>query len=54
MVRNVERTAPIRWLTNVTRPDEVRPSLTAREVLAGAPAEEQQRFSVPRILDAED
>jgi aspartyl-tRNA(Asn)/glutamyl-tRNA(Gln) amidotransferase subunit C len=41
-------------LTNVTRPDEVRPSLTAREVLAGAPAEEQQRFSVPRILDAED
>ena len=27
-------------LTNVTRPDEVRPSLTAREVLAGAPAEE--------------
>ena len=40
-------------LTNVTRPDEVRPSLTAREVLAGAPAEEQQRFSVPRILDAD-
>jgi aspartyl-tRNA(Asn)/glutamyl-tRNA(Gln) amidotransferase subunit C len=37
-------------LTNVTRPDEVRPSLTAREALSGAPAEEQQRFSVPRIL----
>jgi aspartyl-tRNA(Asn)/glutamyl-tRNA(Gln) amidotransferase subunit C len=38
-------------LTNVTRPDVVRPSLTAGEALAGAPASEQQRFSVPRILD---
>ena len=38
-------------LTNVTRPDVVRPSLTAEEALACAPASEQQRFSVPRILD---
>ena len=38
-------------LTNVTRPDVVRPSLTAQEALAAAPASEQQRFSVPRILD---
>lgn len=38
-------------LTNVTRPDIVRPSLTAQEALAGAPASEQQRFAVPRILD---
>ena len=38
-------------LTNVTRPDIVRPSLTAQEALAAAPASEQQRFSVPRILD---
>lgn len=38
-------------LTNVTRPDEVRPSLTPAEALSGAPASEQQRFSVPRILD---
>jgi len=38
-------------LTNVTRPDVVRPSLSAAEVLAGAPAAEQQRFAVPRILD---
>ena len=37
-------------LTNVTRPDEVRPSLTADEALSGAPASEQQRFLVPRIL----
>ena len=38
-------------LTNVTRPDVVRPSLGAADVLAGAPAAEQQRFAVPRILD---
>ena len=38
-------------LTNVTRPDVVRPSLTPAEALSGAPASEQQRFSVPRILD---
>ncbi|MGE9808727.1 MULTISPECIES: Asp-tRNA(Asn)/Glu-tRNA(Gln) amidotransferase subunit GatC [unclassified Janibacter] len=38
-------------LTNVTRPDEVRPSLTAEEALSGAPLAEEQRFSVPRILD---
>jgi aspartyl-tRNA(Asn)/glutamyl-tRNA(Gln) amidotransferase subunit C len=37
-------------LTNVTRPDVPRPGLTAQEALAGAPATEQQRFSVPRIL----
>jgi aspartyl-tRNA(Asn)/glutamyl-tRNA(Gln) amidotransferase subunit C len=38
-------------LTNVTRPDVVRPSLGAEAVLAGAPEAELQRFSVPRILD---
>ena len=38
-------------LTNVTRPDEVRPGLTAVEALSGAPESESQRFSVPRILD---
>jgi len=38
-------------LTNVTRPDVVRPSLTPQEALSGAPASEHQRFSVPRILD---
>ncbi|MDX2646713.1 Asp-tRNA(Asn)/Glu-tRNA(Gln) amidotransferase subunit GatC [Streptomyces sp. NBC_00510] len=37
-------------LTNVMRPDEVRPSLTPAEALSGAPAEEQQRFKVPQIL----
>jgi len=37
-------------LTNVFRPDEVRPSLPLADVLAGAPAAELDRFRVPRIL----
>ncbi|WP_034090071.1 Asp-tRNA(Asn)/Glu-tRNA(Gln) amidotransferase subunit GatC [Streptacidiphilus albus] len=37
-------------LTNVMRPDVVRPSLTPAEALAGAPAVEEQRFRVPQIL----
>lgn len=37
-------------LVNVTRPDEVRPSLTPEQALAMAPEAEEQRFSVPRIL----
>jgi aspartyl-tRNA(Asn)/glutamyl-tRNA(Gln) amidotransferase subunit C len=40
-------------LRNVSRPDVVRPSLSPEEALAGAPAVEQQRFSVPRILEEE-
>lgn len=38
-------------LTNVTRPDEPRASLTPEQALAGAPESEQQRFRVPRILE---
>jgi aspartyl-tRNA(Asn)/glutamyl-tRNA(Gln) amidotransferase subunit C len=38
-------------LINVTRPDVPRPSLTAEDALAGAPAAEDQRFRVPRILE---
>ncbi|GMA88712.1 hypothetical protein GCM10025868_39620 [Angustibacter aerolatus] len=38
-------------LSNVTRPDEPRPSLSAEQALAGAPASEEQRFRVPRILE---
>ncbi|GAA2473198.1 Asp-tRNA(Asn)/Glu-tRNA(Gln) amidotransferase subunit GatC [Streptomyces sp. NPDC059506] len=37
-------------LTNVMRPDVVRPSLTPEQALSGAPAAEQQRFKVPQIL----
>jgi aspartyl-tRNA(Asn)/glutamyl-tRNA(Gln) amidotransferase subunit C len=40
-------------LTNVFRPDEVRPSLPREKVLAAAPAVEDDRFRVPRILDEE-
>ncbi|NLX00016.1 MAG: Asp-tRNA(Asn)/Glu-tRNA(Gln) amidotransferase subunit GatC [Actinomycetales bacterium] len=38
-------------LVNVSRPDVVTPSLTPEEALAMAPEAEEQRFSVPRILD---
>lgn len=37
-------------LTNVQRPDEPGPCLTQEQALSGAPAAEQGRFHVPRIL----
>jgi len=37
-------------LDNVLRPDEARPGLDRDEVLAMAPAAEDRRFRVPRIL----
>lgn len=40
-------------LANVMRPDEVRPGLTQEQALSGAPAAEDGRFRVPRILDEE-
>ena len=40
-------------LTNVMREDAVRPSLATADVLAGAPAAEDDRFRVPRILGEE-
>lgn len=40
-------------LTNVFRPDEVRPGLTPQQALAEAPAVEDDRFRVPRILGEE-
>ncbi len=40
-------------LTNVFRADENAPCLSPEDALAGAPAVEQQRFSVPRILGEE-
>ena len=41
-------------LRNVLRADVVRPSLDRDEVLAAAPATEDGRFRVPRILDPEE
>jgi aspartyl-tRNA(Asn)/glutamyl-tRNA(Gln) amidotransferase subunit C len=40
-------------LTNVFRADVLVPCLSPEEALAGAPAAEDQRFRVPRILDEE-
>ena len=40
-------------LTNVFREDVVTPGLSAADALAAAPAVEQQRFAVPRILGDE-
>lgn len=40
-------------LTNVLRPDEIRPSIGREAVLLSAPAAESERFRVPRILDEE-
>ncbi|WIX79006.1 Asp-tRNA(Asn)/Glu-tRNA(Gln) amidotransferase subunit GatC [Amycolatopsis carbonis] len=40
-------------LTNVFREDEIRPCLTQKQALAGAPAAEEGRFRVPRILGEE-
>jgi len=40
-------------LTNVFRPDVVRPGLTQEQALAAAPAAEEGRFRVPRILGEE-
>ena len=41
-------------LTNVLRPDVVTPCLPRDVVLAGAPAAEDDRFRVPRILGEEE
>jgi aspartyl-tRNA(Asn)/glutamyl-tRNA(Gln) amidotransferase subunit C len=38
-------------MVNVFREDVPGPSLTSDEALAGAPAVEDERFRVPRILD---
>ncbi len=40
-------------LTNVFREDVVRQGLTQQQALAGAPASEEGRFRVPRILGEE-
>lgn len=40
-------------LTNVFREDVLVPGLSADQALSGAPASQQQRFEVPRILGDE-
>jgi aspartyl-tRNA(Asn)/glutamyl-tRNA(Gln) amidotransferase subunit C len=46
----VHPTAHAMAVTNVLRPDEVQPCLDRDEVLDQAPAVEDHRFRVPRIL----
>ena len=50
---DVPRTSHPLPLVNVTRPDVAKPGLTADDALSGAPAVEDERFRVPRILDEE-
>ncbi|MCW2946284.1 MAG: glutamyl-tRNA(Gln) amidotransferase, subunit [Actinoallomurus sp.] len=50
---NIPPTSHALPLTNVLRADQVRPGLTPEQALSGAPAAEEQRFKVPRILDEE-
>lgn len=52
-VGDVPPTAHPLPLKNVLRPDVVRPSLDRAEVLAVAPAVEDDRFAVPPILGEE-
>jgi aspartyl-tRNA(Asn)/glutamyl-tRNA(Gln) amidotransferase subunit C len=50
-VSNVEPTAHAFPLVNVTRPDEIRPSLTNEEALRNAPSSSNGLFMVPKIVD---
>ena len=50
-VTNVEPTAHAVPLLNVTRPDELRPSLSHDEAMRDAPARSNGLFIVPKIVE---
>jgi aspartyl-tRNA(Asn)/glutamyl-tRNA(Gln) amidotransferase subunit C len=50
-VSGVEPTAHAFPLVNVTRPDEVRPSMEHEEALRNAPAQANGLFIVPKIVE---
>jgi len=50
-VTNVEPTAHAVPMINVTRPDEIRPSLPHDEALRNAPASANGLFIVPKIVE---
>jgi len=50
-VTNVEPTAHAVPLLNVTRPDELRPSLSHDEAMRNAPARSNGLFIVPKIVE---
>jgi aspartyl-tRNA(Asn)/glutamyl-tRNA(Gln) amidotransferase subunit C len=50
-VSNVEPTAHAFPLVNVTRADEIQPSLTSEEALCNAPSHSNGLFIVPKIVE---
>ena len=50
-VSNVEPTAHAFPLVNVTRPDEVQPSISTEDALRNAPAHANGLFIVPKIVE---
>lgn len=50
-VSGIEPTAHAFPLVNVTRPDEVRPSLPHEEAMRNAPARSNGLFQVPKIVE---
>ena len=50
-VSQVEPTAHAVPMINVTRPDEIRPSLATEEALRNAPAKANGLFVVPKIVE---
>jgi aspartyl-tRNA(Asn)/glutamyl-tRNA(Gln) amidotransferase subunit C len=50
-VTNIEPTAHAVPLVNITRPDEVRPSLPHEEALRNAPRQANGLFIVPKIVE---
>jgi aspartyl-tRNA(Asn)/glutamyl-tRNA(Gln) amidotransferase subunit C len=50
-VSNVEPTAHAVPMVNVTRPDEIRPSLPHDDALRNAPAQANGLFIVPKIVE---
>ena len=50
-VSQVEPTAHAVPMVNVTRPDEIRPSLSNEEALRNAPAQANGLFLVPKIVE---
>jgi aspartyl-tRNA(Asn)/glutamyl-tRNA(Gln) amidotransferase subunit C len=50
-VSHIEPTAHAVPMVNVTRPDTIRPSLSAAEALRNAPAQANGLFIVPKIVE---
>ncbi len=50
-VSGVEPTAHAFQLVNVTRPDEVRPSMSPEDALRNAPSQGNSLFLVPKIVE---